>query len=437
MTADGTVEPRPGAWSTVAFLLVLNIVALLDRQVISLLVEPIKADFGISDVQIGLLQGVAFAVLYGTCAIPLGWAVDRYSRRDVIFFGVFVWGLATVASGLARSFEALLVARIFVGMGEAALAPAAFSILSDLFDRGRLAFALSVYSTGSVFGAALALGLSGILASLMGHGLVLPFVGALHLWQSVLFIVGAPGLILSFLIFAVAEPKRTSTRNDTPTFGALRRFAGANAAFLSSHMAGFALLLAIAYGNLAWLPTILQRYHGLSLGQAGVSLAVVMAVAGIFGNLLNGGAVDLLYKRGYRDAHLRYYGGCSVVIALFAAGSMTAGSATVYLMLLIPVMVLAQLSGVAAAAIQITTPNLLRGKMSAVYLLVVNLFGMMVGPSAVAAIAKLGVTGSRLNIALGVLSVTAATLAAVCFAFGLGPMRRAISAAENSAPAMS
>jgi predicted MFS family arabinose efflux permease len=431
MAGDGLAARRSGRWSTVSLLLILNIVALLDRQVISLLVEPIKAYFRISDVQIGLLQGTAFAVLYCTCAIPLGWAVDRYSRRWVIFFGVFVWGVATMASGLARSFDELLVARIFVGMGEAALAPAAFSILSDLFDRSRLAFALSVYSTGSVFGAALALAVSGILASRMGHGLVLPLIGPLQLWQSILFVVGAPGLLLSFLIFTVAEPARSRISSGTADFGALWRFARENAAFLGSHMAGFALLLAIAYANLAWLPAILQRYHGMSLAEAGVSLGVIMATAGIFGNLLNGGLVDLLYKRGYRDAHLRYYSGCAVVIAFFAASSMGAGSATVYLLLLVPVLLLAQQSGVAAAAIQITTPGVLRGKMSAVYLLLVNLFGMTMGPYGVAAIAKLSICGGRLNIALGILSFVAAVLATVCFWLGLGPMRRAIIAAEK------
>ena len=121
---------KPVAWLTVALLLLLNVVALLDRQAISLLVGPIRADLGVSDVQISLLQGFAFATLYSLCAIPLGWAVDRFSRRLVIFCGVFTWGLATVACGLAHDFTTLLAARCFVGLGEAALAPAAFSILS-------------------------------------------------------------------------------------------------------------------------------------------------------------------------------------------------------------------------------------------------------------------------------------------------------------------
>jgi MFS family permease len=424
-------------WTTVVVLLVLNIVALLDRQVISLLVAPIKADLHISDFQIGLLQGFAFALLYCICAIPLGWAVDRFSRRWVIFAGVFIWGSATIASGLARSFGALLAARIFVGMGEAALAPAAFSILSDMFDRARLAFALSVYSTGSVLGAALALGVSGLLASSLGEGLALPILGPLHLWQSVLVIVGLPGLVLSFLIFAVPEPQRTKAHGDTATFGALWRFASNRATFLGCHMAGFALLLTIAYANLAWLPTILQRNHGLTLAQAGLSLALLMSTSGVLGNLLNGATVDLLYKRGYRDAHLRYYCGCSAVIAVFAGSSMLVHHVGMYLLLLAPTLVLAQLSGVAAAAIQIATPNLLRGKLSAVYLLVVNLFAMIAGPSGVAAIGDLVVGGNHLNVALGTLSLVAASLAGLCFACGLGPMRQAIASAETDPPLMS
>jgi MFS family permease len=422
------------AWFTVALLLLLNIVALLDRQVISLLVEPIKAELAISDFQIGLLQGFAFALLYCLCAVPIGWAVDRISRRLIIFAGVFIWGTATIACGLAGSFETLLAARIFVGLGEAALAPAAFSILSDLFPRARLALVLSIYSTGSVLGAASALAISATAATTLQDGLHLPLVGTRSMWQSVLIIVGLPGLILSFLIFAVPEPPRARTNPAEATFAALRRFAKANARFLTAHMAGFALIISIAYGSLAWLPTILQRTYGLSLTQTGNLLALIIGVSGVAGNLLNGAAVDRIYSRGHKDAHLRYYLGCSIVIVCCSLLSVFPTHATLYLVALIPILVLANLYGVAAAAIQIATPSRLRGKMSAIYLAVVNLFGMIIGPSAVAIIGEQLVGGDRLNLALGCFAAVVSLLAIGCFAVGLKPMRQAVSAAESEAP---
>jgi MFS family permease len=419
------------AWLTVALLLALNVVALLDRQVISLLVDPIRADLEISDFQVGLLQGLAFAVLYSVCALPLGWAVDRFSRRLIIFAGVLVWGMATVVSAFAHSFGQLLLARSFVGLGEAALAPAAFSILSDLFDRSRLAFVLSVYSTGSVFGAALALAIGAALASLLAGGMMLPVLGTLNLWQSVLFIVGLPGLVLPFLIFLIPEPPRSRASEQVATFGALRRFAERHRAFLVCHMAGFALLISIGFGLLAWVPTVLQRNYQLSIPHAGLWLAALIGTSGVLGNLLNGSAADFLYARGYRDAHLRYYLGGSLIIALFSGLSLLATEARAYLMLLTPVLLLANISGVAAAALQIATPSLLRGKMSAIYLLAVNLFGMIVGPSAVAVIGARLAGANHLNIAMGTFAMAASALAAVCFALGLRPMRRAIAAAED------
>jgi len=419
------------AWTGVAVLLLLNVVALLDRQIISLLVGPIKADLGISNAQIGLLQGFAFALLYCFAAIPIGWAVDRISRRLVIFVGVFVWGLATVASGLAQSFGALLAARILVGLGEAALAPAAFSILSDLFDRHRLGLVLSIYSMGSVLGAACALAIGTIATATLKDGIDLPLVGQLAVWQSVLVVVGAPGLLLAFLVFAMPEPSRRLGRQEEADFAALGRFARHNARFLAGHMAGFGFLIAIAYGTLAWLPTIMQRSFGLSLGATGATLASIIAVTGIGGNLLNGALVDRLFARGHTDAHLCYYAGASIAVAVFAGGSLLAGSAVSFLILFVPVMLFANLYGVAAAAIQIATPARLRGKMSAIYLLVINLFGMIVGPSGVALVGDYLVGSEHLNLALGGLAVILAVLAAVSFKSGLAPMRRAVADADG------
>ncbi len=177
--SDGHYPPARTRWTAVAVLLLLYGLAFLDRQVVSLMVGPIKHDLAISDVQIGLLQGVSFAVLYAAFGVPLGLAADRLSRRWVIFCGVFTWAVATTLSGLAHNFGQLLVARVFVGMGEGALAPAGYSIIADMFPKAKLTSALSVYSVGALIGAGASLALGGVVLQHATGGGMVPILGHL------------------------------------------------------------------------------------------------------------------------------------------------------------------------------------------------------------------------------------------------------------------
>ncbi|WP_409456278.1 MFS transporter [Sphingomonas sp. J315] len=152
---QSAVSPRI-AWFSVTILLLVAIMSYLDRQIISLMVEPIKASLGVSDFEIGLLQGVAFGLFYAVFGLPIGWLVDRYSRRKIIYFGMTLWSLAAGACGLASTYTHLLLARFGVGVGEASLSPAAYSMIADLFPPRRLALALGVFATGSSIGGALA-----------------------------------------------------------------------------------------------------------------------------------------------------------------------------------------------------------------------------------------------------------------------------------------
>ena len=149
------------AWTVVVLLLLAYAVSLIDRQVLSLLVQPIKASLDISDTQISLLHGLAFAIFYTMFGILIGRAVDKYNRRNIIVAGITLWCLATIACGLASSFAGLFIARMFVGVGEATLSPAAFSMIADYFPPERRARAMSVFSTGVFVGSGLALILGG------------------------------------------------------------------------------------------------------------------------------------------------------------------------------------------------------------------------------------------------------------------------------------
>lgn len=201
------------AWATVFVLLLLVTLAFIDRMSISLMVDPIKASFGINDFRIGLLQGPAFAIFFLIGSLPMGWIVDRFSARWTIYIGVTIWSLATIACGLAGSFVDLLIARCLVGLGEAALQPASWCLVSRLFPPHRLALAISVLSAGAQIGAAMSYVLGGVLIAQATAiaSRPLPILGDVESWQVVFLACGLPGLAMASLIFAAPKDRTAQT----------------------------------------------------------------------------------------------------------------------------------------------------------------------------------------------------------------------------------
>ncbi|MGH7822633.1 MAG: MFS transporter, partial [Candidatus Binatia bacterium] len=192
-----------------AVLVLVYIFNFLDRQIISILAERIKADLDLSDDQIGFLYGTAFAIFYALFGIPLGRLADVWDRRRLIALGVGFWSLMTAVSGLARNFGQLAAARIGVGIGEASATPAAFSLLSDYFPLSRRATVLAVYSSGIYLGAGLGLGIGGLIVErwdLAWAASTPPF--GLKGWQVAYFAVGVPGLLLALWVSTLREPVR-------------------------------------------------------------------------------------------------------------------------------------------------------------------------------------------------------------------------------------
>jgi MFS family permease len=211
MAANG-YPSRAHAWTVVAILIATAVLSYTDRQVLSLLVDPIRSDLNISDTQISLLLGTAFAVVYGIAGIPLGYLADRGSRRNLIFAGVLVWSCGTLACGLSRGFGQLFAARIVVGLGEAVLSPAAISLISDYFPPSRRGTAVGCFLSGIAMGigASILIG-GGVLHMVETGALAGTPLASLPAWRLVLLLIGAPGVLWALVILLIKEPVRQMT----------------------------------------------------------------------------------------------------------------------------------------------------------------------------------------------------------------------------------
>jgi len=386
--AEPPYPSAPRAWWAVSLLLVLYVLSFVDRQVISLMVDPIRKDLGIGDVGASLLTGFAFAAFYTLFGIPIARLADSKSRRAIIAAGVAVWSATTAACGLARSFAALFLARMGVGVGEAALSPAAYSTIADAFPPRRRGTATGVYSLGSYLGSGLAFLLGGYLIAFLGDGRPreVPFLGELPPWKLVFFLVGLPGLLFVPLLATIPEPsRRNAGASGAASFSATLRHLREHRKAYLAHNLGFALLAFSGYGSGAWTPAFLQRVHGMSIADSGIALGWIMAIAGTLGIVFGGWLADFLAARGRSDATMRV--GLIAALVWIPAGVLypLVGSRSLALALMVPALFTSGMPwGAAAAAVQEMTPGPMRAQATAVYLFVINLIGLGIGPSAVA-----------------------------------------------------
>ncbi|MDB5448273.1 MAG: hypothetical protein JWQ97_3590 [Phenylobacterium sp.] len=435
IAAEPVVEtPYPPArvgWTAVFVLLLLYCLAMVDRQVISLMVGDLKSELGVSDFQISLLQGFAFAVLFTVLGVPLGLAADRLPRRKVICFGVLVWALAATACGLARTYPQLLIARTFVGAGEAALAPAAYAMLSDLFPKRRLTTALSIFSIGAVIGSELSIAISGLILGAARGGVDLPVLGHAAAWRVAFLATGAPGLLLAFSVFLIPEPVRRSDKLGHTGWGHVLRFMASRGGFFIAQLVGFACIIGLAYARLSWTPTFLVRHFGWPVAKVGVTLGAFGVVTGTIAFLITGPLVDRLFHRGMRDAHFKFYTVGAVVLFLCGGAAFLAPNVPLFFLMLVGTALFLNMSAVGASAIQLVTPPEMRGRVSAIYLAVISLFGMTVGPSMVGFFTdKVFHDPAKVNWSLTATFAILSPIALLAFWLGQGPMRRAVAARE-------
>lgn len=377
------------AWFVVVILMIAYVFSFVDRQILNLLVGPIRRDLGISDTQMSLLMGFSFAVFYTILGIPLARIADSRSRRGLIAAGIVVWSAMTALCGLARHYWQLLLFRVGVGVGEAALSPAAYSMIADYFPPDRRASAMSVYSMGIFLGSGIAFLLGGLViqyAAAQGT-LILPLVGEVRPWQTVFLILGSAGILFSFALLLVREPPRQGVvdgQNSLPFRDVVAYLWGHRRAVLN-HNIGFALLALCSYGTTAWIPTYFVRSHGWSAAQIGIVFGLIVTVFASAGIILGGRLADRWIRSGRTDAALRV--GVLAALVAIAGGALyllTPNGTLAAIALVPPVFALAMPFGAAPAALQEIVPNRMRGQTTAVYLFMTNMIGLGIGPTAIA-----------------------------------------------------
>jgi MFS family permease len=465
--ADETGYPsRPYAWTVVAILIATAVLSYTDRQVLALLVDPIRGELGISDTQVSLLLGTAFAVVYGIAGIPLGLLADRTSRRNLIFAGVLVWSCGTLACGFSHSFGQLFAARIVVGLGEAVLSPAAISLISDYFPPSRRGTAVGFFLSGIAMGIGAAILIGGGVLHLVNSGVLAgtPFASQ-PAWRLVLLLIGAPGLLWSLAILAIREPARRTTED--PNTGAMTNSATAHDATVQQSArppAGLAapgsltaaatttaritrftstsgttaswrtttwarvipIYLVVATASLvdnavgAWAPTLLIREFTRDPAQVGVQLGFLLT-AGFGGGVLVGGW--LADRAGSRGGWSYKLGVCLLSGLLILPVSLLINAGQFNIVLLSVPLYFA-LSGIVTAcgfsAILDVVPNRSRGLAMAISFFLNVALGAGLGPTAVAlasdrvfgATAGLG-PAITLTVAAGYAVAIAALLAAL------------------------
>jgi len=359
----------------------------------SVLIGPIRQDFNISDFQYSLLHGFAFSMFYITLGLPIARLADKYPRFNIISIGVLLWSFMTCICGFTKNFISLFLARMGVGVGEAALSPAAFSILSDIYPKEKLPQATAIYSLGITIGGGLAYILGGIVYEYFATVNLDAFLffGSLQPWQMTFFAVGLPGFLIALCLKCLPEPPRTS--NQTPSYTEennssiydVLEFFKSNWQVYIGIIGSMSLMSVLGYGIMAWYPELLIRIYNIDRSLAGSHFGLVFIVAGSAGALLGGWLCSRLISRGVIDAPVRIIICVSILWAIPTLIAPFSNSSELAMIMAWPIVFfLNSYFGIGVSAIVLATPYDMRAQASAILLFFTNLFGLTFGPTAVA-----------------------------------------------------
>lgn len=396
------------AWYTVGLLTVVYVFSFIDRYILGLLIEPIKADLELSDTEVGLLLGPAFALFYTTLGVPLGWLADRARRTWIIGAGIALWSLATAASGLAKNFIQLFIARIMVGVGEATLSPCALPVIADSFPPEKRGRPIAFYSAALSIGAGLAYiaGASVIIWSKTVDSIVLPFIGEVAPWQFAFIAVGLPGVLVALLCFALREPERQEkaglTEDDNAGLKIAFKYLWENRVAYAGFIAVVAVMLIISYSQF-WLPAMFQRTWGWNAEDFGLYYGIGMLALGPATVNIAGWLSDRLTAKGYKDAPVRIIvWGCLLMVPTATIAPLIPIAELSFAIFLLNLVSLAMISAVAPTALMNITPGEIRGQITAIYFLIVSVAGLLLGPMTVGLLNDnvMGENGLRYSVAL-------------------------------------
>lgn len=382
------------AWYVVLLCMLAYIFSFIDRQILALMIEPIKADLNLSDTQFSLLHGLAFSLFYAFMGLPLAYLADRFSRPKIIAVGIIFWSIATAFCGLSKNFIQLFISRMGVGVGEAALSPAAYSMFSDMFSKDKLGRAVAVYSIGSFVGGGIAFLVGGYVIGLLKDlSLIeIPVFGAVKAWQMAFILVGLPGVFIGLLfILTVRDPKRKGQSVNAEgevekvTMRAAFTFLKKHRKTFTCHYLGFTFYAMALYCLISWSPAFFMRTFSMTPSEAGYMLGTVLLVANTLGVFCAGWLNDWLIQKGRKDAPMitGVIGIVGLVLPLVAFTQVSEYWLAVTL--LAPAMFFASFPmPISTTAMQMLAPNQLRAQISAIFLLISNLVAVGIGTTLVA-----------------------------------------------------
>lgn len=424
MTQDVKDEPMAYRWYVVVLLAILSIVSYADRLVLGILVQPIKAELGVSDTAMGFLLGFSFAMVYAVLALALARVADRWNRKKLIMIGVVIWSVMTSASAFADGFWQLAFCRLGVGIGEAALGPAALSIIADLFRQERRHVPVSMFLAAGVVGStgAYIIGGGAILLVNSMSSTALPFIGELSAWRLVFLFMGLPGLVLSVVMFfTVREPRRRGdTSRPSANYADIFKHLKSRGSEYFPIFAGLGLIQTVVYAIAAWFPTILVRTHQVPNADAGLMYGTVGLIFGTTGAIFGPYLAGVLQRNGRKDG--LYIIGFGLVALPFPFALMTLLAPTAGLALVGVAIVLfcfMASSSMPPLLPQLIAPNAMRAQITAMYYFVGNIMGLGLGPLLVGFINDNGILGAKnLNQSIVVVCVLLMPVALLILAYG-------------------
>ena len=379
------------AWYVVFLLALANISSFLDRQILGLLVGPMKRDMHLTDTEVSLLMGLSFALFYTVFGVVIGRFADRTNRRNIIMSGIALWSFLTALCAGVNTYGQFFLARMGVGVGEATLSPSAYSMITDYFPKRKLATALSVFTMGIFLGSGLALAIgAGLVAGLPTEGTIaVPLLGNIYHWQKLFLMIGLPGLAISLLMVTVREPERKDKLKRHGADVELKLHEALTIIFRRAKTyfglcLGTAFTALVNYGCQAWIPTYFHRTFGWPVPKAGLIYGLVLITASVSGILWGGWYADRLLSKGVMNGRV-LIGVIAGIVSLSSCFIPLVGDPNIVMILLVvPSFFLAAPMGASTTAVQEMMPNQVRALSSALFLFLINIIGLGLGPTIVA-----------------------------------------------------